>query len=406
MVDTLRLLRDPNHPPIESLAPDFTEAGRQVPGLLFDVLVARRVPASEDVPSQGLSIFQRDLILASYEEMGRSFVYHTIGERLQEPVEIAERRAAIEVLGAIGTSDDLLRVFDLALTDDEERTSRGMDAAFRCSIAGILERDPRAFHRLSRSWRSEREELQATLVLAVGDSGSSDALEFLADVILWDEDLAVVAMAQIPRVGRSEDEHLNEELRVRLRHFLDPGQPGHCRSACLALAELEDTEAIPYLIDLLASDYADAGIKTNATRALQTITGLRFPPDVRRWNHWYEGELNWMRRERAREFRRIMSHDEVQVAKGLREVAKHPFAKDELIHTLRSILIDRNEEVRVLACKALADHGNDHVVPWLIDALEDSDPEVRYAAWEALKKLTGLELTPLEWAMRAFALGN
>ena len=160
------------------------------------------------------------------------------------------------------------------------------------------------------------------------------------------------------------------------------------------------------MLRVCCSEYADAGIKKNATRGLQEITGLRFPQDARRWNHWYEGELSWIRRDKAKEFRKILSHDEVLVAKGLREIAKHPFVREELVLTLRSLLIDRNEEVRVLACQALAAHGDPPVVPWLVDALEDSDPEVRHAAWEALRTLTGLELTPLEWAMRAFALGN
>ena len=260
VVETLRLLRDPGHPPVEELVPGFTESARYVPGLLFDVLVERRVPADEDVPAQRLSVFQRDLVVAGFEQMGRTFVYHAIGDRLQEAADLAERRATVEVLGAIGTGDDLMRVFELALAEDEHRTDRGMAEAFRRTISSILRRDPRAFGRLTRSWRSEREELHPTLVLAVGDSARPEALEFIADVILWDEDLSVVAMAQIPRVGMSEEEHLNEELRVRLRHYLDPEQPAHCRTACLGLAELKDTDAIPYLIDLLASEYADAVI--------------------------------------------------------------------------------------------------------------------------------------------------
>jgi len=101
-----------------------------------------------------------------------------------------------------------------------------------------------------------------------------------------------------------------------------------------------------------------------------------------------------------------MSHDESQVAKGLREVSKHRLAREEFVLTLHSVLIDRNEEVRVLACQTLATYGDDSVVPWLVDALEDPDPEVRIAAWAALKKRTGLELSPLQWAMRAFAAGN
>jgi HEAT repeat protein len=405
VIDTLRLLRDPSHPPIEDLVPSFTAAGRHVPGLLFDVLVQRSVPATGDVPAQRLSVFQRDLVVAGFEQLGRGFVYEALGDDLQDATDVAERRALIEVLGAIGTGDELMRVFDLALTAEEESPIRGLEEAFGNAATAILARDERAFQRLERSWRSQREELYSTLLTAVGNSDSPVALEYLAEVILWDEDLASAAMAQIPKLGKSADEHVNEELRMRLRHYLDPEQPGLCGAASLALAELEDLEALPYLIDLLASELASDGIKRNATWALQKISGLSLPQNARRWNHWYEGELDWMRRGKAKEFRRIMSHDERHVAKGLREIAKHPLVNEEFVHTLRAVLIDRNDDVRVLACQALAVYGDEHVMPWLVDALEDPYPEVRHAAWESLRKLTGLELTPLEWSRRSFAAG-
>lgn len=403
--ETLRLLRDPDHPDTSELLPGFTEAGRRVPGLLYRILVDRRVPAWGEEKAQGLSVFQRDLILAGFEGMGRAFVMESLCGALAAAESRSSRQAAVEVLGAVGNAGDVDRLFELALTEEEEGPGREMEEAFRRAAGSILARDDEAFVGLSRNWRTKRGELLPALVMAVGQSGNPAGLGFLADVILWDDELALPAIAQISRLGRGSDERLNHELSIRLRQFLDAERPEHCRASCLALAELEDMDAIPFLIDLLELEEAP-GLAKNGLFALRKLTGLSLPLDARRWKHWYEGELDWMRSEKAREFRRLLSHEASQAAKGLRAIEQHPLAKEELVVTLRAVLIDRDEDVRVLACQALAEHGDEYVIPWLVDALWDPYPEVQDAAWKALRKISGLELTAVEWAVRAMGDEN
>ena len=140
-VRILRTLRDPDHDPIEDLVPGFTEVGRQVPDILFRMLADGVVPDVGE-GSQLLSIYQRELILAAFAKMGEAATRAALGADFEAPQEIGTRIAAVHVLGAVGDSDDLARLLELALVDPEPGPTDAMARAFRQAVRSILVRDP------------------------------------------------------------------------------------------------------------------------------------------------------------------------------------------------------------------------------------------------------------------------
>jgi HEAT repeat protein len=267
--------------------------------------------------------------------------------------------------------------------------AKGLERA----VAALLQHDPRAFEQLVVLRRITRAELLPALIDAVGAAGDPRGLAFLGDLLYWAEPLALDIMSQIPRLGASGDSALDEPLRVRLRPFLAPERPGHCRAAITALATLADFESIPGLIALLASE--DRGLKENAHWALKELTGLTFSATPEGWARWHQSELAWAVRAKARELQRLQNGDPAEAADALRTLLTHPFARAELCTTLPELLKSRHPALRGLACRTLGELGVAGVTEKLVWTLEDEIPEVRAAAHAALRRLTRLDL-PLE----------
>jgi HEAT repeat protein len=398
-VRVLRTLRDPHHPPIESLVGGFVRHSRSVPGFLFGILRDGKVPDLGE-GEQVLSVDQRDLILAGFAKLGRSGTLSSLSAELAELDTVAERRAAVDVLGAIGREHDLERTLDLALRPQDAVLSRAMADATQRALTAILRRDTAGFRWLARSWRGAAPELLVPAILAVGEAQDPRGLEFLHELILAREELTLAAAAQIPRLGPSDDRSLNEDLAARLRELLDPADASRTRTLCQALGALEDLTAVPQLIELLASE--SRGLKAAAHAALKRATGLEFPADTLRWTHWLREERAWMTSEKDAAFRLLRSRDEGEVARAIHEIEAHPLARVELVDALEELLHSRSPSNQVQACAAAGRLERREIVRALIDALEDPSTEVVEAAHRALQKLTGFDLPddPACWRER------
>ena len=294
------------------------------------------------------------------------------------------------MLGAVGDSDDLARLLELALVDPEPGPTDAMARAFRQAVRSILADDPIGFQRVPRIWRAAPDPLLVPLLVAVGETQDPRALEFISEIISWRDDLLLPAIAQVRKVGPSGDARLDAELAFRLRSYLDPEEPGRCQAACFALAALGDLESIPLLIDLL--EHESRGVRADVHWSLRELTGLSFPGDAGRWSHWYRSEMDWIRRAKAKEFRLLLSRDAVEVTRALRTIAQHPLARDDLVAALPALIVHRSPAVRSGICRTAAGLRCTDAVSDLIEALDDPTVEVSAAAWDALRALTRLDL--------------
>ena len=389
IVRILRGLRDRDHQPLEELLPAFTAAGRGVPHDLHDMLVTGRVLDLGD-GVQVLSVIQRRLILDAYGELGGAFLRRELGTRLSAPADPAERRAAVRTLGVIADAYDLETLLDFAHVEGEERLDRDMDGALREATAAILRRDSRAFDRLQSMWRSTPIEVRGALLAGVGATRDPRSLELVKEVIAWHADDVGQAIAQVPKIGASSDQRLNDELAFHLRSFIGPDRPSHMRAAILAVAALDDLESIPLLIELL--DHESRGVRQNSLWALRDLTGQNYSSDAKRWSYWHAREVEWSRREQGKLFRQVVSRDAAEVMQALREISKHPLARHELGIASRTLARHRSHLARAEFCRTAAKLACREAIAHLVDLLADPSQLVSRAAWEALVEITGEDL--------------
>lgn len=390
-VTRLRALRDPEHPPVAELAPPFAAVTRAQVGFLLDVLESGVVPDLGE-GRQILSGVQRELVLAALTTHGRAAVQAQVGERLAEAVTPAQRRAAIHVWGAVGTPLDLERVFGLAVSAGESGLQRATSEPLRQAVASIVARSPEAHVTLTDRWSSLSNGVLQAVLLALGDLGDPAALDLFAGVLLWRPSLNDLALAQIRKVGPSFDSALNEEVLLQLRPHVLTAEPEKARSVCLALAALDDLEAVPQLIELLSGD--SQMLRETALWCLRDLTGLAFASDARRWRHWLESERAWLRERMPSELRRLSPDDPGSVRAALAELRRHPLARSEVASALGRLLRNGSPDVRLLACDAALEVGDRGVVDHLVELFEDASPLVVDAAWRAAKALTRIDLPP------------
>lgn len=389
----LRTLRKKERPADEVLVAQLSLPGEQLFALFFEILSRRQVPALDGGEAQILSEIQEEIVLQSVAKLDREVVLTHVEAQLMTGSDLRLRYAAMLSIGRAGRANDLPQLFELALPAAEPVLDKRMALGLERAVTALVRRDPRAFQQLVDLRRITRAELLPTLIDAVGEAGDPRGLLYLGELLYWAEPLALDIMSQIPRVGASGDPALDEPLRVRLRPFLAPDRPGHCRAAITALATLADLETIPGLIALLTSE--DRGLRENAHWALKELTGLGFSATPDSWSRWHQSELSWAVRSRAHEFQRLQNGDPAESADALRTLLTHPFARAELRTTLPELLKSRHASLRGLACRTLGELGVVAATEKLVWTLEDEIPEVREAAYAALRQLTRLDL-PLE----------
>lgn len=396
-IDLLRGLRKKVRPPDEELAWQLADHADGLLPLLFEVQMTRKVPAYDDGKVQVLSEIQENVILLCVAQLDRNLVLNHVATEVTLGKEPERRLAALAFMGAAGRGNDFPELFDLALGSTELELDRKREPALRRAVSTILRHDPKAYDQLVALRRIVRPELLSTLVSAVGEAGDGAGLAFLSEVAYWHPNLILEVMCQVRLVGMSSVESINDAMKVRLRPYLDESQPGNCRAAIMALTTLLDQDSIGPLIALLASN--DSGLRENAHWALCTLTGLTLSPTRESWARWHQAELAWLVRYKPREFQLLRSSDAAEVAGALRVILTHPLALGELRGALPELLQNRWPQIRVLACRMLAELRVEDAVSKLVWALEDADRDVGQAAYLALKQLTGFDLPrdPLAW---------
>ncbi len=395
-LELLRGLRRRDRPADEELGVTLSLGGERLVPLLFEILAKRAVPAVDPSASgaagaaQVLSEVQENVVLLALAQLERGPVMdHASRVVLSEP-SLANRAAALLAIGAVGRANDLPQLFELALAREERQPEERLELALRRAVALLLAHDPRALEQLMGLRRLTRPELLPALVEAIGASHEPRGLAYLSEIAYWHEGLVLDVMSQVPLLGPSGDESIDEAMKVRLRPYLDELRPGPCRAAILALTALGDEDSIAALIELLASD--SVGLRDNAHWALKKLTGLSLAATPEVWSRWHQGELYWMLRQKPKEFQRLKESQAALVADALREILTHPLARKELATTLPDLLKSRFAPIRVLACRSLADLEARQAIGKLVWALEDPVPEVSQAAHAALRKLTRLDL--------------
>ncbi len=368
----------------------------------LEILVRRRIPeTSPDDSAQVLSAPQRALLLGLVARLPEALVRAHLGKRVgpalttvtQAPPDAALALAAIHVLGAVGKEPDLARIARLAPRNPPGQAGLTRDArdAVREACAGILRRDPRAWTALPRHVRSFDDALARPVLSAVGAEREPRALDTLFEAVRAHPALKPQAVALVVKTGRSLDAELDEQFVLWMRAELSAARPEYARTLLQAIGVLDEGDAVPDLIEQLSA--ADAGVRDSAVWALRRLSGHGFPAEPGAWQVWYDAEQLWHSVERPRLRELLLSPDDVRVTEALRAYSQQRTHRADLAADVAELLGSHRAVLRGLACGVLQDLGATTSLPALTAALDDPEDHVAQAAWQALRSITGLDLS-------------
>ena len=282
LVEALRTSRKPDGPDHEEVVATIRNLGSSAVGPMLEILVQRRIPGlREGDEVQILSQPQRDMLLAGFALWSPGTTIASIEARLAVASGPNERLAGIYVHAAVGQGTHLERVLELALASDQvtlppERLPKEFEKAVRLAFARILGREAGAFRSLRTILERAPACFHRPIVFALGDTRDACAIEPLALVLAFHDDLAPLIIGQVRLLGRSSDEAVNRALSSEVRGYLDSERVELACAAARSLGELGDDECVPRLVEMLESPIPP--VVDSAHWALRRLSGLQLPP--------------------------------------------------------------------------------------------------------------------------------
>lgn len=312
--------------------------------------------------------------------------------RLDSMPDLADRRAILTALGAVGGEGEL------ALCARAATLEHGaLEGEFQRALGAMLARGVEPYGELGVEWPGLAPELRSAAARALGDAGGDGALRFLGGLLAHPDDTAGLILAQLGRAAGGAGRDAALEVSEEVRPLLQAGDQGLQKSVAIVLGRLEDAGSVPTLVELLRSD--SPAVRANAHWALQRITTLAFPASPDPWDLWLRRESSWWMRRAPQAFSDLGAREEAVAAAAVKDVGEHRLDRHTLARELARALAHPSPDVRRLACESLGRLGADECVSDLVALLEDRSAEVRASARATLRGLTGSDLgaDPLAW---------
>lgn len=374
-----------------ALGARIASAGAEIAPAIFQALCERRLAA----PTGEIALERREelALLDATGRLGRACFLPLLPDEVED-LDPASRRAGLQVLGAVGRSDDVERL--LALAGDEPAPGSGTLEAFEAAVSGLVGRDPRASSGLRGGFFELPAEYASALARAVAGTRLEARVEWLADLLGFRPELDPTLLSLVTKAANATPALHDEAILEKVRGSLLDSDPQVLRQAAMAVAALGDFGAVAELTDLLASD--QEVVRQSAHYALREITGLGLPAEPGGWSAWLESEHRWYEEEAPADLARLAGRRAPEIAEALGRLAKHRFERHRTSLEVARVLENEDPNLRVRACAALRQLGSRLPVPGLIEALDDEE-EVAAEAHRALVALTGkdLPLDPEAW---------
>ncbi len=367
---------------LEHVLEELEDIRRPSAGALLDALLAsgprgwRELLAALEDPDQPLGAqLGRSLLTALAELPELVLDRRQAGERQGRQLAL-ELSLALSVLEGFGGAGDLDHVIRLGLPEERDQALdlRLLGDVEDC-LAALLRRDSEAFGVLGRGFTALDPRIQPVVLRAVGRVEDRRAVTFLSDRLGLDERLDPLVLAQLGRAAARVGVDVDERTRTFVLMGLRSADAQLRGEACLVAGHLEDSEAVPDLIDLLEDP--GQGVSANAYWALRRCTRKYLDPVVDRWRRWYAKEQAWWSSEAADCLRDLHSADPGRVSLALRELATHRLHRHELARELLPLLGETEEALLLQVCGALQALGSRVSRPALRGLLEHPSAAVR-----------------------------
>ena len=404
--ETAKALLDARDAPNDALpahAEKLAGIGSEMLDAAVEFLSEGCTPAAEDRPSVRVGAREREFLLRSISRIDRARAM----ERLRtaaKPADAPRRRAAvISALGAVGgpeAVDVMLDLVAIKAGSPSKETGRDVAVSLEDALARGLDADPATVERVSRRWNGLPADLRRATLRTAALLGTAPAADLVANVIEGDPENSLHALAEVPRIARAASPEAKERLtRFAAEKITDTWYAGRGEAA-RALGHLRAEGSVPALFDLLAGE--NDAEREAALWSLRTITGLGFDAHPAAWRFWYEEESSWVRTDGVHAEERLADRDPAVATEWLRKIGTLHLGRERWAVRAAAALRHPLPIVRAAACRTLRDLGSPEVAGRLADALEDSAQEVRDAALEALRALTGIDLPAdsIRWRQR------
>ncbi len=405
----LRAARTTPKRPANEIVDELCAPGPVLIGPLLKILTEGAIPALDfDDAAQKLSAPQRDFILGALMRWDPLEAIDAAEARMAVEADAQRASAALWVYSAVGDARHLRRVVELALLPPREAQLGALEPtaddtpdsgpsapileAFRCAATGILARDSKGYDGLSRRIERCPSVLHEAWVEAIGCARDPRGLEALARLLVIHPQLAESIVPLARTLGPSAQFEINADMARAVRPCLFDARPTLCAAAARMLAELEDEDAVPRLIELLESD--SATIREAALWSLRKLSRLDYPAKLELWSGWFAEESRWWSVEGQRWVDRLSRGTGADRAAAIGRLAGRSLYRDEIGAEVAQALQDRDARVRRRACEALGQLGLSTAYDALLGALDDEDESVREAARAALGLISGTSLPP------------
>jgi len=311
----------------------------------------------------------------------------------------------IRLLGAAGSSEAVGPL--IALLGDVEpehlQTKLVQDAAERAWFS-LLSADREATLLALRPRLASLDPLLSpALVGALARLESGATLPILERLEHASPALDALLLDAFGRIPRWDAAVQDGSLRALVRGRLFDAEAGTRRAAALALGRLEDGEAAPDLLRLLA-DERDARVRRAAFDALRSSGGARVTgSQLEPWTRWLAEEEAWFAEDAPDLVAAAVSGSPAEAAAALRQLSAHPLHRERLAPDLKPALERPEEAVVTAACGALARLRAGASVRPLCALIDDPRAPVREAAVAALRATTDGRFPELPAEQRAWA---
>ncbi len=307
------------------------------------------------------------------------------------------RRTALRVLATLGDARDLPLVVRAA----EPRGSDDSDVlAVECesTLARLIDRDRNAPSEIAASFLAAPEALDASLLHALGDGTCSESFDALAEIVDQRTAWQATALEELGRAIEKKEPPFSDCVVSAVRTALEHGTDDVQRQAALLAGRLEDTEAVPDLLEILT--HKSGGARDEALWSLQHVSSLRIGPEPERWLAWYSRECEWWEKSAAAAIGWLDADRAHRTPRILNELAIHPLHRHELAIAIAVRIQYLEDDSRGLAAAALLALHSRAACPALVEDLSSADPDVRALALRLLRNLTGKNLPgdPSAWS--------
>lgn len=328
--------------------------------------VLERLPAEEVVP----------------ELLGAVDTHTSLGERL----------VLLDLLAWTDSAEALLALYTvLEAVDPIGLASHRVSERLQSSLAELLDEHPHRFKRIAPLFEDLPQPLFEATLRYSANHPSPEASRLLYSTALRIPGAERLVLENLARRRSLNALWVPQDFLTIARRKLDAKDPLEVRLAVSILGRIGDHPSFEHIGTFL--ELEECALRRESLRALQRMSGLQREWETERWLAWYRDEERRLQEDTQRAID-VQTMNAGRAMTLLRDLSTHKLFAEHAIEPLGAALNHPDVNVRVLACRGLAEVEHPSTVPYFIQCLDDREEVPRATARGMLQRLAGQDLGP------------